>query len=50
MSDERDFVARQFDTDVRPDAAEQSDPNYGSFHEVVEEKPKSKKSTTKKLK
>lgn len=32
MSDDRDFVARQFDTDVRPDADLQSDPNYGSFH------------------
>lgn len=40
---ERDFVAAQFDTDVRPDADLQNDPNYGSFHEVVIEKPKKKK-------
>ena len=36
MSDDRDFVARQFDTDIRPDADLQSDPNYGSFKEEVE--------------
>ena len=40
---ERDFVAAQFDTDVRPDADQQNDPKYGSFREVVEEKPKTKK-------
>ena len=39
---ERDFVAAQFDTDVRPDADLQNDPNYGSFHEV-EPKPLKRK-------
>lgn len=43
MTDERDFVARQFDSDVRPDADQQNDPNYGSFKEVVEEAPKPKR-------